>query len=197
MSEKNQALLEVHGVSPESTPEERVAIGKAMLIAVGAGGSLSPSEMECFLSVATAYGAAPEAIVEWKRFDHTHARLADHFEGDARLARHLMYDVIRICRAGGDAKRARAKAAEAGRLLGVHPSLVSSLEGIIEAEGALRHARAAVEVTVKGRTDGVPAPIAAGLGEIAEQEASLRRTRISMMDEDKRLPRPQTPPAQA
>ena len=105
MSEKNQALFEAHGVSPGSTPAERVAIGKAMLIAVGAGGSLSPGEMERFLSLATAYGADPEAIDEWKRFDYARARLSDHFKGDARLARHLVYDAIRICRADGDRAR--------------------------------------------------------------------------------------------
>jgi hypothetical protein len=187
MTEKNQALMEAHGVSPASTPEERVAIGKAMLIVVGAGGPLSPREMERFLSVATAYGAAPEAIAEWKRFDHAHARLSDHFSGDARLARHLTYDAIRICRAEGDRTRARARAAEAGRLLGVHPSLVTSLEGILDAEEALRQAHAAVQATVKGQTSDVPG-VVAGLEEIATKQATLRRTRLSMMDEDKGLP---------
>jgi hypothetical protein len=189
MSEKNQALMEAHGTSPETTLEEGVAIGKAMLIAVGAGGALSPKEMERFLSVATAYGAAPDATDTWKRFDYANARISDHFKGSARLARHMMYDVIRICRADGDRARQRAKAKEAGRLLGVHPTLTASLGGIVEAEEALRNARAAIEAAVKARTSGAPA-VAAGLSDIAEQEASLRKKRISLMDEDNGLPFP-------
>jgi hypothetical protein len=190
MSKTNQALIEAHGVSPEATPEERLAIGKAMLTAVGAGSALSPKEMERFLSVATAYGADPDAIDEWKRFDYANARIADHFKGNAQLARHLMYDVIRICRADGDAARQRARAREAGRILGVHPGLVASLGGIIEAEEALRNACAAIQVTVTARTNGTPPAAAAGLDKIAEQEASLRKKRLSIMDEDNGLPFP-------
>jgi hypothetical protein len=188
MSDENQALIEVHGESPESTPEECIAVGKAMLIVLGSGGPLSAKEMERFLSIAAAYDAAPEAVDELKRFDYANASLSDHFKGDARLGRHLMYDAIRILRADGDRAHQRVRAKEAARLLGVDPSIVASLESIVEAEEALRHARAVVEDAVNGRANGAPIAVAAGLKEITGKEAALRRTRLSLMDEGKGAP---------
>lgn len=188
MTGTNQILIEAHGASPESTPEQRAAIGKAVLTAVGAGGPLSPREMERFLAIATAYGAEAEAIGEWKRFDPASARLSDHFPGGARLGRHLAYEALRVCRAEGDPKRARARATEAARLLGVHAGFVASLLGIIESEEALQKARAAIEASGKGRAGGAPEAALAGLREITEKEFTLRHARLSLMDEDK-LPR--------
>jgi tellurite resistance protein len=185
----NEALMEAHGASPQHTREERVAIGNAMLIVVGASGALSPNEMGCFVSIVTAYGAPPDAIDAWQRFDYANARLSDHLKVDPRLARHLLYDAIRICRADGVyAARGRAKVAEAARLLGVQPGLVASLEAIVETEEALRNARAVLQKCT-GPKGAAPGAVAS-LRELAAQEASLRRTRIATMDEDHGRPPP-------
>jgi uncharacterized tellurite resistance protein B-like protein len=191
MAEKNEALLRVHGVSPEHTPEDRLAVGKALLIVLGAGTALSPREMGSFVSIATTYGATPEEIEAWRRFDHARARLADHLQVEPRLARHLLYDVIRICRTDGVyAARERAKVSEAARLLGVSPTIVASLEAVTEIEGALVKARAALQVIADQRPKGAVPGAVAGLKEITEQEASIRRTRISTMEDDHGIPPP-------
>ena len=71
MSQTNEALFEIHGMSPEHTQEQTVAVGNAMLVALGSGGPLSAAEMDKFLSLATEYGATPDAIDGWKRFDYS------------------------------------------------------------------------------------------------------------------------------
>jgi hypothetical protein len=191
MSDEKAALREAHGVSPEASPEERLAIGKALLIALGASGPLSAKQMERFVAIATSYGASPDAIDAVKRFDYARARIDDATKPGAKLARHLMYEAIRISRAEGTyGERERAKVAEAGRALRVPAGIVAALEGIVDGEEALRKARAAIQAAASARGAGAPSSIAAGLAQLAEQESALQRTRIEMMDEDRGLPLP-------
>jgi hypothetical protein len=186
MSQRNEALFEVHGVSPEHTPQQGVAVGKALLIALGAGGPLSAKEMDAFVSIATAYGATPDAIEGWKRFEYANAKLSDHIQLDPRLARHMLYEAIRIC--SPDAPPGSvAKLAKVARALGLQIDVLATLEALATSEAALRQARADASKAGEGLPEGKenPAGVAAGLALIAEKEAYLRSMRIATMDSGK------------
>lgn len=184
MSQRNEALFEIHGVSPEHTHEQAVAVGKAMLIALSADGPLSPQEMETFLSIATAYGATPEAIEGWKRFDPTKGKVSDHLQLEPRLGRHMMYDAIRICRAGA-ALGSVAKLSSVARALGIDRAVLAPLEAVATGEDALRKARELVTAASSELKQGTPPGATAGLATIAEKEAHLRKMRIATMETGK------------
>jgi hypothetical protein len=184
MSQRNEALFDVHGVSPEHTPQQGVAVGNAMLIALGAGGPLSAKEMDEFVSIATAYGATPDAIESWKRFEYLNGKLSEHIQLEPRLARHMLYEAIRICSADAP-PGAIAKLAQVARVLGVDAHVLASLEAVATAEVALRQARADVSAAANGRPKGTPPGVTAGLATIAEKEGQLRKMRIVTMDSGK------------
>lgn len=180
--EQNEALLEIHGVSPEYTREQGVAVGNSLLIVMGSVGMILNGEMERFVAIATTYGASPEEIAGWRRFDYANAKLADQTEVGPRLARHLMYEAIRIVRAMAPPGPSR-KITAIGRALGVQPAVVSMLEAAVTAEEALGRARARLSRSAKRRPGVVSAPVAAGLASVAEQEEDIRRMRLKSMDE--------------
>jgi ATPase subunit of ABC transporter with duplicated ATPase domains len=184
MSQRNEALLEVHGVSPEHTHEQAVAVGNALLIALGSAGSLTPKEMETFLSIATSYGASPDAIEGWKRFDYAGGKIADHVQLEPRLARHLMWEAIRICRAGSP-PGADAKLSKVARALAVDIAVLAPLQGFATAEDALEKGRAALIEGTAGMKKGTPQGATAGLAAIAEKAAYLRKMRIATMETGK------------
>jgi hypothetical protein len=180
--EKNAALLAIHGVSPEYTAEQAVAMGNAMLIVLGTSGLILATEMACFVSIATEYGATPEALAGWRRFDYANAKLADQMDVGPRLARHMMYDAIRIVRAAAPPGPSR-KVTAVARALGVQQAVVSMLDAAVTADEALRRARAQLERSLKRRPPGVvPPAIAAGFASIAEQEEDIRRMRLKAME---------------
>jgi hypothetical protein len=179
--EMNAALVETHGLPPEHTAEQAIAVGNALLIALGSAGGISAREMLRFVVIATEYGATPEAIEGWRRFDYANAKLADQMNVDPRLARHLMYEAIRIVREVAPPGPSR-KITAVARALGVQPPVVSLLEAAVTAEGALARARETLERSVKRRRGTVPPALAAGLASIAEQEADIREMRLKAMD---------------
>ena len=186
MSQRNEALFEVHGVSPEHTPEQGVAVGNAMLIALGSGGPLSAKEMEAFLSIATEYGATPDAIDGWKRFDYAGGKVSEHIQLDPRLARHLLYEAMRICQADVASGPAEKNASVASAL-GVEQGELATLEAVMAAEGALSEARLAMSEACNNLPEGKPTPptVTAGLAAIAQKEGQLRTMRIAVMDSGK------------
>lgn len=189
MTEKNEALLEVHGISPEHTGEQADAVGRAMLIALGAAGRISAKEMEAFVAIATEYGATPEMIEAWRRFDYADAQIAEQpIDMTPRLARHLMYEAIRIERAAAPSGPC-PKLTAVARALGVHELVVRTLDAVASASLALRGMRAGVEGAAEGRPGGMPPGAAGGLASIAEQAAKLRELRIKTMDEESPFPK--------
>jgi hypothetical protein len=184
MSQRNEALFEAHGVSPEHTHEQGVALGNALLIALGSGGPLSASEMEEFVSNATAYGATPEALAAWKRFDYTRGKISDHVELHPRLARHMLYEAIRICGAGAPPGPI-AKLVDVARALGLDRGALAALEGVNAGEVALRRARADLSAGVEGRASATLPGVVASFERIAKQADKLRNMRISTMETGK------------
>lgn len=188
MRERNEALFESHGAAPEHTHEQAIRVGNAMLIALGAGGPLSAAEMDAFLSIAGAYGATPDAIDAWKRFAYASGKIADHVELNPRLARHMLYEAIRVCRAGvPPGSGPVAKLGSIAAALGTEPGVVDTLQAIVLGEESLREARATVAATEKEEKTPSGSTKAA-FAAIDEKAAGMRKMRLSTMETGK--PRP-------
>jgi hypothetical protein len=179
--QRNEALAAVHGVSPEHTEEQATAVGNAMLIALGSAGLILSMEMNRFVEIATDYDAQPEAIAGWRRFDYANAKLAEHMNVEPRLARHMMYEAIRIVRPSAPPGPSRKLTAVA-RTLAVQPAVVSMLEAALTAEEALDRARALLERAKKRRPGVVSQKVKTGLATIAEQEEDIRQMRLKTME---------------
>ena len=181
MSQRNEALFDIHGVSPEHTHEQAARVGNALLIALGSGGLLSAAEMEAFVSIAQGYGATPDAIDAWKRFDYASGKIADQITRDARLARHMLYEAVRICSAppGTAAKLVGVAAA-----LGTEPGVLETLQAVVAAEESLREARATLAATDREAKTPAGATKAA-YAAIAVKEAEMRKLRLSTMETGK------------
>lgn len=183
MSQRNETLFESHGVSPEHTHEQAIALGNAMLIALGAGGPLSAEEMDAFVSIAKGYGATPEAIDGWRRFDPASGKIADHIQLTPRLARHMLYEAVRICGAGAPSAPVAKLAGVAGAL-GAEPGVRETLEAVVMAEASMQEARAtlaATEAEPKTPSGSTKAAFAA----IDETAAGMKRLRLAMMETGK------------
>lgn len=179
--QRNETLVAIHGVSPEHTEEQATAVGNAMLIALGSAGLILSMEMNRFVEIATDYDATDEAIAGWRRFDYANATLEDQITVEPRLARHMMYEAIRIVRPSAPPGPSRKLTAVA-RTLAVQPATVSMLEAAVTAEEALARARATLERTMKRRPGMVSPKIATGLATIAEQEGDIREMRLKTME---------------
>lgn len=179
--EGNAALVEIHGVLPEYTAEQAIAVGNAMLIVLGCAGLVLATEMATFVTIATEYGATPEALAGWRRFDYANAKLGDQMDVGPRLARHMMYDAIRIVRAAAPPGPSR-KVTAVARALGVQQAVVSMLDAAVTAEEALGRARAQLERSKKRRRGEVSPALMAGFASIAEQEQDIRRMRLRAME---------------
>lgn len=187
MMEKNEALFETHGVSPDYTEAQAEGVVRAMLIALGASGWISAKEMERFVEIATEYGATLGMIERWRKFDYANAQLADQIEMTPRLARHMMYDAIRIVRAATPSGPC-PKLTAVARALGVHDVVAKMLDSVASADQALRGMRAGVEEASRGRPGGMPPGAVGGLASITEQTAKLRELRIKTMEEESPFP---------
>jgi hypothetical protein len=179
MSPRNDALFEAHGVSPEHPRDQAVAIGNALLIALGGSRGISKDEMATFVSIATAYGAPPDVIEGWQRFDSAGGKISDHVALEPRLARHLMYEALRIC-GGGTVSGPGSRVMDIARSLGVDRAVLAPLEAVVNAEEALRGARSTMSENA-----GTAGPPSAALTALAESEAKLRRMRIAIMETGK------------
>jgi hypothetical protein len=179
--QRNEALVQIHGVAPEHTEEQATAVGNAMLIVLGTAGLILSMEMDRFVELAAEYDATPEEIAGWRRFDYANAKLADQMSVGARLARHMMYEAIRIVRPSAPPGPSRKLTAVA-RTLGVQQAVVSMLEASVTAEEMLARARTTLERAMKRRPGMVSAKVAAGLATIAEQEGDIRQMRLKAME---------------
>lgn len=180
MSQRNEALFENHGVSPEHTPEQAVALGNAMLIALGSGGRVSSREMEELVSIAKGYGATPEAIAAWKRFDYAKGKISDQIQLTPRLARHMLYEAIRICSAGAPPGPVAKLAGVAGAL-GTEPGVLEALQAVVMAEDSLRDARSKL-TEAGGEVKNAPAgSTRVAFATIGDKERDMRRMRLSTM----------------
>ncbi|MFT3772852.1 MAG: hypothetical protein QM820_46290 [Minicystis sp.] len=180
--QRNEALVEVHGVSPEHTEEQATAVGNAMLIVLGSAGLIMSMEMNRFVEIAADYDATPEEIAGWRRFDYANANLADQMSVEPRLARHMMYEAVRIIRPSAPPGPSR-KITAVARTLGVQQATVSMLEAAVTAEEMLARARATLERSAKRRPGVVSPKIEAGFATITEQEADIRQMRLKAMED--------------
>jgi uncharacterized tellurite resistance protein B-like protein len=148
-SKANEFFWRYHyGALPlEWTQEMMIQFGKAVLIIIGADGEIAPSELAHFVGVGRCLGAPQQMLDQLATFDVRNAKLEDCLQGfkDGVPARAMIYDAIAAASADGHYHPAeRAAVAKAAHLLGIEPSVVATLEGLVEMETTLRKTRGAL-----------------------------------------------------
>jgi tellurite resistance protein len=147
MAKAPQYLVEVHGdpathAAHEIPMKAQVDFGKAVLVIAAADGVLSDVERNYFIEMARGFGAPEAALEEYRKFDPKSAKLEDLLDPEYRhMARHFVYDAIRVSRADGYHEKEAAAVRKAAKSLNVDDWVVSSLEALIEAEDGLRKTR--------------------------------------------------------
>lgn len=142
-------LREVHGEAlpnnrkmDEVSLEENTRIAKAVMIISAADGQISETERDYFIGMVSAFGAPPPQIEELRKFDTKDARLEDYIGPELRpMARHFLYDAIRVSRIDGYHEKERAAVRKSARLIGIDESIVTAIEGLVEIEASVRDAR--------------------------------------------------------
>ncbi len=142
-----QYLIEVHGdpskhASHEIPMKARLDFGKAVLVIAAADGVLSKTERDYFLEMSRGFGAPEPVLEEYRKFDPKSAKLDELLDPEYRhLARHFVYDAIKVARADGYHEKEAEAVRKAAKILGIDDWTVSSIEALIEAEDGLRKAR--------------------------------------------------------
>lgn len=119
---------------------------KALMIIIGADGKISDAEMAAFLGAAELMGMPAGFREELRSFDFKNEKLEVHLKGlgDGPTSRRMLYDAIKIAHADGYAAEEHRMAQRAAELLGVEPSVVTAIEGLVATEIALMSARGAL-----------------------------------------------------
>jgi len=143
----SQYLIEVHGdASTQDIPmEARLNFGKAVLVIAAGDGVLSDVELEYYLEMARAFGAPEQALAEYRKFDPHATKLEQLLDPKyAQMARHFVYDAIKVASADGYHEKEAEAVRKAAKILGIDEWTVASLEALIEAENGLKKTRHAL-----------------------------------------------------
>jgi uncharacterized tellurite resistance protein B-like protein len=148
-SEDSFYLEQTYGTDRHLPRENLIQYGKAIMLIVGADGTISDAEMACWMGIAKAMGVSDDVREEWRKFDWRHSRLEDCIPGlstdpqnPGELTLAFLYDAIRISRADGVYGAAeKAAVAKAARALGIPQSSVNALESLVELEQSVRTLR--------------------------------------------------------
>jgi tellurite resistance protein len=131
------------GSTVEATsPENLLSIAKAVMILASADGEFSTAESEYFFAMMAGFGLPEGALALLREFDPTGEDATEFLRPEYRsMARHFIYDAIKVCRVDGYHERERAAILRAAASLGVGEPTVVAIEGLIEVESSLRTAR--------------------------------------------------------
>ena len=152
-----QHLVDIHGDAVETVGHAipmaaRLKFGKAVLVIAAADGVLSDTERNYFLDTARSYGASDSVLEECKKFDPKSVKLDDLLDPEYKqLARHFVYDAIRVSAADGYHEKEAAAVRKAAKILGVDDWAVTAIEALIGAEDGLRKARLSLLSPPKAR----------------------------------------------
>jgi tellurite resistance protein len=146
------ALNQIHGgvtdqglTQDEVPPEVSVAFSKSAMILASADGEFSDTEREEFQSMIAGFGVPEAVVAELAKFDPVGKDLADFLPQEHRgMARHFIYDAIKISQVDGYHEKERAAIHSAAASVGVSESVVTAIEGLIAIESSLRDARLAL-----------------------------------------------------
>jgi hypothetical protein len=124
--------------------EEEAAYTLATLLA-SADGVFSDAERNEFTSMLEGFGVPAPVIAELAGFNPVGKALADYLPLEHRgMARHFIYDAIKVSQVDGYHDKERAAIHAAAASIGVSESVVVAIEGLINDETALRDARIAL-----------------------------------------------------
>jgi tellurite resistance protein len=152
------ALNQLHGGTTdkglkqeELPPEVSMAFGQSAMILASADGEFSDTERSEFLSMVAGFGVPEPVVAELAEFDPVGKNLSDYLPLEHRgMARHFIYDAIKISQVDGYHDKERAAIHEAAASIGVSESVVIAIEGLIQVENSLREARLAL---LRGQPD--------------------------------------------
>jgi tellurite resistance protein len=133
-----------YGYVPASVTErDMLAYGRALLIVVGADGTVSEAEWRCFIETAEALGMplTDDVLRQLRDFDFRNADIADFLRFAGFSAQSLLYDAILIASVDGYAKEERAMAARFAQKLGVDTAVLAVIEAIVETEAVMRNTK--------------------------------------------------------
>lgn len=144
-------LREVHGdAGPDGRPAEvpmdvQVKFGKAVMVIAAGDGELSSVEREYFLAMARGFGASDQIIEQYRKFDPHSEKLENLLSPEYRsMARHFIYDAIKVSRADGYHQKEHEQVLRAAKLLGIDTWTVQAIESLVQAEEGLRSTRLAL-----------------------------------------------------
>jgi uncharacterized tellurite resistance protein B-like protein len=152
---RNLYVFETYGAEPPlpafEDPELLRAYAKTLLVVAGADG-MSTAEMEHFVAWQHASGHPASVIEELQHFDYRNADVKQVISAFCALAEHtpeakrvLIYDAIRLSYADGKYSATERKALqEVADEIGVEPTVVIALEGVVSVEIAARQTRLAL-----------------------------------------------------
>jgi tellurite resistance protein len=137
------------GAGLPNDPTRFMRAGKAVLVVAGADGEVSPAELDYLLGLASAYGAPPEAMDEYRKFDYKKAKLEELITADdgkyGLTGEVIVYDAIRVSYADGHFAPAEHQAAvKLASLLGVNQQKFDAIVKLVEAENRMRNERIAL-----------------------------------------------------
>jgi tellurite resistance protein len=152
------ALNHIHGgttdqglTQKELPTEVTLAFCKSAMILASADGEFSDSESNEFHLMMAAFGVPEAVVAELDGFNPVGKDIEDYLPHEHRgMARHFIYDAIKISQVDGYDDRERAAIHAAGASIGVSESVVIAIEGLITVESALRDARLAL---LRGQED--------------------------------------------
>lgn len=146
------ALNQIHGgvtdkglTQDEVPPEVSMAFGKSVMILASADGEFSDAERDEFLSMVIGFGVPEGVVADLAEFDPVGKDVADFLPQEHRgMARHFIYDAIKISAVDGYHDKERAAIHAAAATVGVSNSVVTAIEDLITAEASQREARLAL-----------------------------------------------------
>ncbi len=142
-----QAVEQRYGRQPKS-PEQALNYLKALKCVIAADGDIAEAEWQALLKGMKRVSASDDAIQAITDFDpHSttlEALLPDFTKGGKR-ARLLIRDAIEVSRADGHyAQEEKAAVQKMAQILAVEPSVVKSIEALVEMEHAVKRLRKAL-----------------------------------------------------
>jgi uncharacterized tellurite resistance protein B-like protein len=148
MPEANYYLEQMYGLDRLPPRESLVQYGKAILIIVGADGTITEREQKRWNAIAASMGVPDDVSAEWRKFDWRGGRLEDCVAGisadpenPGEIVLAFLYDAIRVAHADGYDEKEKAAVGRAARTLGISPSAVASLEHLVGMEERLQELR--------------------------------------------------------
>jgi tellurite resistance protein len=137
---------ERYGALPEIPPSNYVLYLQALLVVLGAEGSISRAAWTSVTELIRKLGLSERVVQALKRFDWRTADLGDLLRtlGDSTVARRMLYDAARIAHEDGFSDAEDEALGRIAATMGVTADVVTAIVGLVRTELALRDMRASI-----------------------------------------------------